>query len=174
MDAPTDSSEKSWYLVYTKPAQEKVALVNLERQGYQAYLPRIRQVRKRQGRQVEVIDPLFPRYLFIHLDTHTDNWGPIRSTLGVASLIRFGKEPARVPDSLIYFLRASENQEGLHEWNKSTLKEGDRVRVAEGAFQGYQGILLVRSSRERVIVLLDIAGRQVRTQASVAQIEADY
>ncbi len=171
MGAQTDPTEKSWYLVYTKPAQEKAALMNLERQGYQAYLPRLRQVRKRRGRQVEVIEPLFPRYLFIHLDTHTDNWGPIRSTLGVASLVRFGKEPARVPDNLVHFLKESESQDGLHEWVKPTFREGDRVRVSEGAFQGYQGILLVSSSRERVVVLLDIAGRQVRTQARVVQIE---
>jgi transcriptional antiterminator RfaH len=171
MDSPTNSSEKSWYLVYTKPAQEKVALMNLERQGYQAYLPRLRQVRKRQGRQVEVIEPLFPRYLFIHLDTHTDNWGPIRSTLGVTSLVRFGKEPARVPESLIIFLKAKASEEGHHVLVKPNFMEGDRVRVADGAFQGYEGILLVRSSRERVVVLLDIAGRQIRTHASVVQLE---
>ena len=145
--------------------------MNLVRQGYSVYLPRTRQMRKRQGRRTAVVEPLFPRYLFIHLDTHTDNWGPIRSTLGVASLVRFGYEPARVPDGLIGFLKASEGQEGLHEWVEREFKEGDRVRVAEGAFQGYEGILLVRTSRERVVVLLDIVGRQVRTQATVSQLE---
>jgi transcriptional antiterminator RfaH len=171
MESESGSPLKSWYLVYTKPRQEEVALMNLARQGYSVYLPRARQMRKRQGRRTAVVEPLFPRYLFIHLDTHTDNWGPIRSTLGVASLVRFGREPARVPDSLIGFLKASEGQEGLHEWAEPEFKEGDRVRVAEGAFQGYEGILLVRTSRERVVVLLDIVGRQVRTQATVSQLE---
>ena len=59
---------KSWYLVYTKPRQEEVALTNLTRQGYGVYLPRLRQLRKRSGKQVPVVEPLFPRYLFIHLD----------------------------------------------------------------------------------------------------------
>jgi transcriptional antiterminator RfaH len=163
--------DKAWYLVYTKPRQEEVALTNLERQGYGVYLPHVREARKRQGRRVMLIEPLFPRYLFIHLDTHTDNWGPIRSTLGVATLVRFGQEPARIPDDLINFLKAREGQAGLHDWAEQKYQSGDRVRVAEGAFRGYEGILLARNSRERVVVLLDILGRQVRTRVDVSQIE---
>lgn len=166
-----DPESKSWYLVYTKPRQEEVALLNLERQGYGVYLPRVRQMRKRMGKRVPVVEPLFPRYLFIHLDTHTDNWAPIRSTLGVATLVRFGREPARVPDELVAFLKENEGQEGLHDWAKPDYKIGERVRVAEGAFQGYEGILLSRTSRERVVLLLDIVGRQIRAQVVIHQLE---
>jgi transcriptional antiterminator RfaH len=146
--AQAQNSGRAWYLVYTKPRQEEVALANLVRQGYGAYLPQVRQVRRRQGRRLNVVEPLFPRYLFIHLNAGTDNWGPIRSTVGVASLVRFGQEPGRVPDALVAFLQDREGAEGLHEWAEpAKLAAGDRVRVAEGAFQGYQGILLSRSGR---------------------------
>jgi transcriptional antiterminator RfaH len=171
MQSQTSPSTKSWYLVYTKPRQEEVALTNLVRQGYGVYLPRVRQARKRQGRRMLVVEPLFPRYLFIHLDTHTDNWGPIRSTLGVASLVRFGREPARIPDELVAFLKTREGEAGLHEWAEQSYRAGERVRVADGAFRGYEGILLARNSRERVVVLLDILGRPVRTQVGVSQLE---
>lgn len=169
--APTAPGRASWYLVYTKPRQEQLALLNLARQGYAVYLPRARRARRRQGRRLEGVEPLFPRYLFIRLDAGTDNWAPIRSTVGVAALVRFGQEPARVPDSLVEFLRQRESATGLHEWAEPALAAGDRVRVAEGAFQGYDGILLARTSRERVLVLLDILGRQVRMQARVDQLE---
>jgi len=162
---------KSWYLVYTKPRQEEIALSNLARQGYSAYLPRCRHMRKRQGRSMPVIKPLFPRYLFIHLDTHTDNWGPIRSTLGVTSLVRFGQQPAPAPETLIAFLRSREGEDGLHVWAEPTYRTGDRVRVADGALEGYEGILLARTSRERVVVLLDILGKQIRTQLDVNRLE---
>lgn len=166
------SSARAWYLVYTKPRQEEVALANLVRQGYGAYLPRARQARRRQGRRLEVVGPLFPRYLFIHLDAQTDNWGPIRSTVGVASLVRFGQEPARVPDALIGFLRGREGIEGLHEWAAPQgPAAGDRVRMVDGAFHGYEGILLARTSRERVLVLLDILGKKIRAQVSAGQLE---
>jgi len=114
----------------------------------------VREARKRQGGE-SCGRAAVPRYLFIYLDTHTDNWGPIRSTLGVASLVRFGQEPARIPDELVDFLKAREGEAGLHEWAEQNYRAGDRVRVAEGAFRGYEGILLARNSRERVVVLLE-------------------
>jgi transcriptional antiterminator RfaH len=162
---------KSWYLVYTKPRQEETAMTNLARQGYGVYLPRMKQMRRRQGRRMAVVEPLFPRYLFICLDTQTDNWGPIRSTLGVASLVRFGHEPAKVPDDLVAFLQKQEGEGGLHQWAEPTFAAGDQVWVADGPFQGYKGILLARTSRERVLVLLDILGKQVRAKLPYAQLE---
>lgn len=171
MKPVTTQTAKSWYLVYTKPRQEGVALANLARQGYAVYLPRCRRLRKREGRSTPVIEPLFPRYLFIQLDTHTDNWGPIRSTLGVAALVRFGQNPAPVPESLVEFLRTREDAEGLHPWAEPEYRTGDRVRVTEGPLGGYEGILLARSGRERVLVLLDILGKQVRTRLNREQLE---
>lgn len=171
MPPSSDSEQKNWYLVYTKPRQEELALTNLERQGYQAYLPRLRHWRKRRGKRVEVIEPLFPRYLFIGLNSETDNWAPIRSTLGVASLVRFGADPARVPADFVQHLQAKESTAGVHEWAEPEFAPGDVVRVAEGPFQGYEGVLLAPTGQERVILLLDIVGREVRTQLSRSQLE---
>ena len=170
---PTDNQfpQKCWYLVYTKPRQEALAQSNLERQGYGVYLPKVRLLQRRRGRQEAVVEPLFPRYLFIHLDTQSDNWGPIRSTFGVASLVRFGAEPAQVPDELVAHLKAQEGQEGLHEWAEPKIKVGDRVRVAEGPLKGYEGILLAKSGQKRVMLLLEMLGKEVRTHLSPAQIE---
>ena len=70
----------AWYLLYSKPRQEGVAVENLKRQGYETYLPLVRTRRRRQGQYVSLVEPMFPRYLFIHLSDQTDNWGPIRST----------------------------------------------------------------------------------------------
>ncbi len=167
-----ESPAKSWYLVYTKPRQEALAQANLVRQGYGVYLPKVRLMRRRRGRQEAVVEPLFPRYLFIHLDTQNDNWGPIRSTFGVASLVRFGAEPAQVPDALVAQLKAQEGQEGLHEWAEPKIKVGDRVRVAEGPLKGVEGILLANSGKERVMLLLNMLGKEVRTHLEVGQIES--
>ena len=165
------SPQKSWYLVYTKPRQEALAQANLERQDYGVYLPKVRLMCRRRGKQEAVVEPLFPRYLFIHLDTQSDNWGPIRSTFGVASLVRFGSEPAQVSDELVAHLKAQEGQDGLHEWAEPNLKVGDRVRVAEGPLKGVEGILLARSGQERVMLLLEMLGKEVRTHLVTGKIE---
>ncbi len=164
-------SGKCWYLIYSKPRQEKGAVENLLRQNYEVYFPQIQLWRSRRGNRQLVIEPLFPRYLFIHLDSHSDNWAPIRSTLGVSSLVRFGAEPARVPDELVAYLTSRQNAEGLHEWAQPTLAVGDRARVVSGPLAGYEGILLAQSSRERVVILMDLVGGQVRARLNPDQIE---
>lgn len=95
-----------WCLVHTKPRQEKCALENLNRQGYQCYLPTLPSEKLRQGLLTFVDEPLFTRYLFIRLGEGDSarSWAPIRSTKGVSSLVSFGLEPARVDDSLIELL----------------------------------------------------------------------
>ena len=89
---------KCWYLIYAKPRQEKTAVDNLLRQAYEVYFPQIRVTRNRNSVRKVTIEPLFPRYLFIRLDAHTDNWAPIRSTMGVTALVRFGGYAAAVDD----------------------------------------------------------------------------
>lgn len=153
---------KHWYLVYTKPRQEEVAGSNLTRQGFETYLPRMRQRRVRMHRRVLVVEPMFPRYLFIRLDAHQDNWAPIRSTLGVTSLVRFGPYPTPVPEDLVPALRANEDEQGIQNLPPPDFRQGQALRIAEGALAGYEGIFLARSGKDRVVVLLDILGKQAR------------
>ena len=65
-----------WYVIQTKPRQESVAIENLERQGYAAYCPKMAQAKRRRQRQrwQKVIEPLFPRYLFVQLAMGIDDF----------------------------------------------------------------------------------------------------
>ncbi|MDH3317993.1 MAG: transcription/translation regulatory transformer protein RfaH [Gammaproteobacteria bacterium] len=166
---------RAWYLIYSKPQQEHVALENLDRQGYVSYLPRIRVRRRRQGRYVKVVEPMFPRYLFIQLNDQTDDWGPIRSTIGVSNLVRFGMQPARVPDGLVHTLKDREDEEGIQLIEPKELQHGDRVRIVEGVMAGYEAIFEARTSKERVSLLLKIANTTARVKVSRHDIEpADW
>src|SRR3989344_8923069 len=162
---------KKWYLVYTKPRQEQVARANLERQHYGVYLPLAQEHKRRRGKPTDVIAPLFPRYLFINLDSQTDDWGPIRSTLGVVSLVRFAYQPAQVPDDLVAALRAREDSEGLVAVPRDVFKRGGRVRITDGSFMGYEGIFLAPTGRDRVVILLDIMGKLTRATVGTISIE---
>ncbi len=165
---------RNWYLVYCKPRGDEIAKLNLERQGYETYLPLIRQRRRRAGKSAIRVESMFPRYLFIHLDTETDNWAPIRSTLGVTSLVRFGPDPTVVPEELVQLLRESEDGQGIHELPIGDFKKGDAVRIAEGPMMGYEGVFLAKTARDRVVVLLDIVGRQARAKVDISQLESAH
>lgn len=162
---------KFWYLIHSKPKDEKVAQENLERQGYETYLPLILGRMKRRGKTTKSIQPMFPRYLFIHLSEQTDDWGPIRSTLGVSSLIRFGMTPAKIPDTLIKSLKQNENSQGVHELPNTSFSPGDKVLIVEGPFEGYEATLFSQKSDDRVIVLLKIAENFVKVKLEQSLIE---
>ena len=164
------TGSKQWYLVYAKPRQEELAKTNLERQGFETYLPLIRIARRRLGRRVIRIEPMFPRYLFIRLDKIHDNWAPIRSTFGVSKLVRFGSEPTPVPDDLIKALHARDDRNGIQDRPLHDLKIGEKVRIEEGPFMGYEGIFLAASSRERVIVLLNIVGKHAKATVDISKL----
>ena len=163
---------KSWYLIYCKPQQERIARDNLERQGYAVYLPLVAVRRRRKAKTVRVVDPLFPRYIFIYLSDQTDDWGPIRSTIGVSSLVRFGQIPAQIPVSLIESLRERENSDGIQELPEQRFKFGDKVRIAEGVMEGFEAIFQCHKSNERVILLLKIAENMAKIEIESDHIES--
>ncbi len=164
-------NKRNWYLIFTKPRMERQAVEHLERQGYCTYLPLMAVTRRQRGRYRQTIEPCFPRYLFIHLDSRTDNWAPIRSTLGVVKIVEFGGLPAMVPDDLIATLQNNEDQQGLQQLHEPELKKGDKVTVLEGPFVGYQGIYQQHHSRERVAILMDIVGKNTLMTISVHELQ---
>ena len=92
-----------WYLVHTKPRQEKCTLENLQRQGFQCYLPTLPSQKLRQGVLTVADKALFPRYLFICLGQgdSAPSCALIRPIKGANRLVSFGVEPAKVADSLV-------------------------------------------------------------------------
>ena len=53
------------FVVVTKPRQERIALENLHRQGYECFLPMAENpYQRRRNNHQQIIEPLFPRYLF--------------------------------------------------------------------------------------------------------------
>jgi len=168
-----NTAEPVWYVVHTRPQAERTALENLLRQGYSVYLPCYRTVVRHARRRQLVLRPLFPRYLFAGLDRARMRWRPILSTLGVSGVVRAGDEPVAVGDHIVTGLREREAA-GLFDRlaTRRTLCVGELVRVTAGVFEDLIGRLLELDDQDRVVVLLDVLGRQVRTRLGAAAIEA--
>ncbi len=159
-----------WYLVHTKPKQEKCALENLQRQGFQCYLPTLPSEKLRQGSLTVADEPLFPRYLFIRLGQgdSAPSWAPIRSTKGVSRLVSFGVEPAKVADSLVAALRALEAS--VQAEPERLFKHGERVRLTEAPFAGIEGIYQMADGESRVMVLIELLSKQVRVRVPLGSL----
>lgn len=158
-----------WYLIHTKIRQERVALENLERQGFECFLPLIRVEKLRRSALVVVEEPLFPRYLFIRLASDTDapSWSPIRSTLGVSRLVTFGQSPAKIDDRLMVQLQA---QAANPEVQLRHFAPGETVTVIDGPFVGLEAIYQMTDGEGRVMVLLNILSKDVKMAVAPASI----
>lgn len=152
-----------WYVVQTQVNCEVKAAQNLQRQGYQIYLPRYLR-RRRHARKVDfAAKPLFPRYMFVAIDMATQRWRAIQSTFGVSRLVCNGDDPALVPDGVVSTLRAREDEKGFVKLDaKPAFAPGDRVRVLAGAFMDSAGLFSGLADHDRVAILLDMLGRKVR------------
>lgn len=152
-----------WYLVHTKPAGERLARENLIRQAYEVYLPRVLQIVRRRGCRREHIAALFPRYLFVRLQEGRQSLGPVRSSVGVSGVVRFGSDYAVVPDHVVTGLQAREDPDtGLHRMSQNAgLSRGDAVAIDAGPLDGLQGIFERQAGADRVVVLLRLLGHEV-------------
>jgi transcriptional antiterminator RfaH len=151
-----------WYVVHTKPRQEVRAFENLQNQGFDCFLPTMQIQKLRQQRVRTVTEPMFSRYLFIQLDNHSQNWGPIRSTLGVSKLVSFGHQPAKVPPDLIDLLKNAPVEK-----LERMFSHGDRVQLASGPLKGLEGEYLAHDGENRALVLIDLLGQPQKLRLTI-------
>ena len=86
--------------------------------------------------------------------------------MGVIGLVQFSDAPCAIADEVIHIIRAREVG-GVVDVTPSGLKKGDVVCLREGAFTDHTALLEEISDEKRVVLLLDLMGREVRVTASV-------
>lgn len=156
-----------WYAVCCKPRQEAIAEENLLRQGFHAYLPRIRIRRRRRGQWTDAVEVLFPRYIFIRLDPLRRSTATVRSTRGAVGLVRFGGQPAAVPDAVMAaLLQREDSASGLHQDNRPLFSAGEPIKLVDGPLSGMEGVFTQQDGDKRVIVLLELLGKANKVSVS--------
>ncbi len=168
-DEPSPSDR--WYLAYTKPRQEQIAQVNLEQQAFDAYLPLYKKFKKTESGPVPLFEPMFPRYILFRPSRPEQSISAVRSTKGIATVVRFGFEPAMLHDDLVQRIRQLEQERNHATLQEiSNLKAGQTVRLKHTALSGIEGLIQSVSSK-RVAILLEILGRPTVVQLEHHQVE---
>lgn len=162
-------SSEPWLVVMTKPRMEADAVWNLNNQGFAAYSPRWIESKRCAGGWQRVESAMFPRYAFVRATRPEQDMTPIRSTLGVMTLVKFGLQPACVADSLIQGIRALEARRACS--STAPFKKGDRVQVLEGPFAGVSAEVFAVAD-QRVVVLMDLIHQQQKLTFEAAELVA--
>jgi len=163
------SAQPRWYALYTCSRHEKRVAEQVEQRRLSCYLPLYRSVRRWKDRRKELQLALFPGYVFVHM-TLSDKL-TVLELPGVVGLVSFNGQPAALPAEEIETLRSRLSSDARVEPHPY-LRMGRKVRVCNGPFQGFEGILIRRKDRCRLVFSIDLIQRSLAVEVDEADLEA--
>jgi transcriptional antiterminator RfaH len=150
---------KEWFILQFKSNSHHQAARNLNRQGFETFLPLHDATSRKLSRFINTSKPLFPGYMFIKFDRAESDWHKINNTYGVSRLITFNSIlkpiPTKFVDSLMKRYDSSEK-----------LKNGDQVTVLKGPFANFIATVEKYEDDQRIWVLMDLMGRKTKIHTS--------
>lgn len=145
---------KKWFVVNTKPKNEDRAAINLTSGGIETLAPKLRLRKYKENRFVQVIEHMFPGYIFARFDP-IDDFHLIKYTRGVKTIVHFGDRIVPIHEDLIEFIK-SRLVDGVATIQKKPILKGERIVIKDGPFKGLTGIFeREMDGKERVAILLD-------------------
>ena len=154
---------KEWFILQFKSNSHHIAAKNLNRQGFETFLPLHETTSRRTSRFINTSKPLFPGYMFIRFDKAESEWHKINSTYGVSRIITFNSILKSIPTIFVDHLMKRYNLSGklIH---KKKLKNGDQVTVLKGPFANFIATVEKYEADQRIWILMDLMGRKTKIQ----------
>ena len=154
---------KEWFILQFKSNSHHLAVKNLNRQGFETFLPLHDTTSRKLSRFINTSKPLFPGYMFIKFDRAESEWHKINSTYGVSRLITFNSHLKSIPTKFVDSLMKRYNLSGKLLPIKK-LKEGDQVTVLKGPFANFIATVEKYEADQRIWILMDLMGRKTKIQ----------
>ena len=165
------SDRKEWFVVFSKPHREEFAQFHLRLKGFESFFPRLL-LPKFSYRSKRIV-PLFPNYLFVHVNLPRD-YDQVRWVPGVKSFVNFGGAPAPLEDRIAEDLLTQANSDGII-LAQSDLKVGQEVQIRGGAFDGVIGVIQsTPDAKGRVRLLMKLLSRRIPVEIPVHLISAGW
>jgi len=145
---------KRWYVVATKPRNEDRAAMNLLNGGIEVLAPRLKLRKFKDGKFVEVIEPMFPGYIFVRFHP-VDEFRMVKYARGVKTIVHFGGKIVPLQDDMIELIR-TRLENGVASIQKQKIDKGEKILIKDGPFKGFSGIFESElDGKERVAILLE-------------------
>ncbi|MDC0095078.1 transcriptional activator RfaH, partial [Amylibacter sp.] len=154
-----------WFILQFKPNAHHQAIKNLNRQGFETFLPLHDTTSRKLSRFINTSKPLFPGYMFIKFDRTEPKWHKINNTYGVSRLITFNSNLKSIPASFVDSLMKRYDLSGKLLPIKK-LKTGDKVTVLSGPFANFIATVEKYEADQRIWILMDLMGRKTKIKTS--------
>ncbi len=149
-DAPHQCSTRSWWLLHARSRQEKAVARELNSRRLAFYLPLVTRRSLSRGRPRDAQVPLFPSYLFL-FGSAEDRLSAMRTNRLAAVHAVANGDQLRCDLARIAGLIAI----GAPLTPEAQLVPGQRVRVKSGPCAGYEGTLIKRHGKTRLVIRVE-------------------
>ncbi len=173
--------DHKWYVVNAHSGMEYKAKLSLEervRSLKQAELisevivPEETVVELVRGQKKTTKRKFFPGYILVRMKLTDDSWHIIKNTPKITGFVGDKRNPVPVPEAEIERMTSRISEGATRPKSKVNFSEGDKVRVIDGPFNNFNGVIEdVNSDKGKLRVLVSIFGRSTPVELDFVQVE---
>lgn len=174
---------KLWYVVHTYSGYEQKAKLALEQRmkaaGKEDMLEEVlipsEPVEERVKGQKRITNRKFyPGYILVKMELNDDTWHIVKSTPRVTGFVGSSQSPPSVPEDEVFRITQKISEGTIRPKPKVEFEKGESVRVTEGPFASFAGIVEgVKPEKGKLRVLVSIFGRATPVELEFFQVEKD-
>jgi len=175
-------SKKSWYVIHTYSGYEAKVKASIEERVkesgmsgkiFQVIIPTEDVVEVRAGKKRISERKFYPGYVFVEMELDEETWYFIKNIPKVTGFIGGMNEPTPVSEAEMKELIGQlEGGETSRPKPKYSYGQGENVRVVEGPFNNFVGVVEeINSDRGKVKIMVNIFGRATPLELEFSQIE---
>jgi len=177
----TDVATKSWYIVHTYSGFEKKVAESLSERktAYgladeigEILIPTEDVVEMRGGRKVVSSKRFFPGYILVEMNMTDNAWHVVKNTPKVTGFVGAGAKPTPLTKDEVEQILTQVRTAAEKPKPKYTFDKGDSVRINEGPFTNFNGIVEdVNTEKNTLKVMVTIFGRSTPVELDFLQVE---
>lgn len=171
--------ERAWYIVHCYSGYEhkvrhnleqRIESMNMQDYIFQVVVPTVEEIEIRDGKRRTIERCLYPGYIMIQMQITEESWYVVRNTPGVTGFVGMGNNPTPLRTEAVQsILRRMEAQAPQV---RATFKHGQKVRIIEGPFADFIGVVEeIDEERTKVRVLVSFFGRETPVELDFLQVE---
>lgn len=156
---------KIWCIAQIKQNLYQTAIKNLERQGYETFVPKMEKTIRENNKFFIRYVNVFPGYIFVSFNPHIVSWTKINYTYGISKILSFSNKPAEISSDLILELKCR-YEININPIQKNILQKGDSIKFHRGPFTELIAKVESVDKNHRIWVLLESLGgiRKIKLQ----------
>jgi len=169
----------AWYVIHCYSGYENKVRHNLEQRietmgmkdkVFDVVVPTQEEIEVRDGKRRTVERHIFPGYVLVNMALSEESWFVVRNTPGVTGFVGMGNMPTPLrPEEVAQILKRMEADAPTV---KVTYKVGERVRIVDGPFNDFRGVVAeIDMERTKVRVMVSFFGRETPVELDFLQVE---